>query len=445
MRTISKWLRITSRLRPNRGCPIANRARTALEAAGLAPAEVHHPPRKSGKTSQKPPGLSGREAHLCPRSGYRATEEVGNDPPGQARRLREVISDRVLRQHEGNKIPSLPTNGYGQAGSLSHGLRRGLTNGVGRSFRRENPSRPHSGFTLLELVIVIAIIGVLIGLLMPAVQYARESANRVGCLNNLHQIGVALHVHHDLHRCLPPKAPSGDIHDPNILLHWSALILPQLEQDGLWSLSEQACRIDPVSFHNPPHVGHATPLGVYNCPSDGRMRAPLVMSNGESAAYSSYLGVSGSMIGATQIGPNTFKAAPGMLGQEPGPNLGAVTDGLSQTLMVGERPPPASGCAGRWYSVFRYAPLPSYPGPDGAMTIPEPGPLPPDPCTPSGKGFGPGSIDNPCDRYHFWSLHPGGGNFLFADGSVRFFPYSAAPILPALATRSGHETVDLTK
>jgi prepilin-type processing-associated H-X9-DG protein len=55
--------------------------------------------------------------------------------------------------------------------------------------------------------------------------------------------------------------------------------------------------------------------------------------------------------------------------------------------------------------------------------------------------FGPGQYDDPCHHNHFWSLHPGGANFAFADGSVRFFRYSAASVLPALATRAGGETV----
>ncbi len=312
--------------------------------------------------------------------------------------------------------------------------------------RAAENSSPHTecagyygGFTLLELVIVIAIIGILVSLMLPAVQHSRESAARVECLSKLRQIGVALHLHHDLHRSLPPKAPSGDPNDPNKMLLWSALILPQIEQGGLWTLTEQACRIDPVSHHNPPHIGHITPIESYICPNDRRLRSPLLMPNGDLAAFSSYLGVSGSMNSMIQIGPNTFQAAPGMLGHSPGPNFGEVTDGLSNTLMVGERPPPASGQAGRWYSANGVGGL--FPGPDGGMLIPSPGGFPQDPCSPSGRGFGPGRLDNPCDRYHFWSLHPGGGNFLFADGSARFFHYSAAPILPALATRSGNEIV----
>src|SRR3954471_6685849 len=138
-----------------------------------------------------------------------------------------------------------------------------------------------SGFTLIELVVVIAIIGILICLLMPAVQHARESAASVECQNKLRQVGIALHLHHDLHGCLPPKAPTADPSDPNRLLLWSALILPQIEQEGLWSISVEACRNDPLSFHNPPHVGNATPLEIYACPNDRRLQAPITMSNGK--------------------------------------------------------------------------------------------------------------------------------------------------------------------
>jgi prepilin-type processing-associated H-X9-DG protein len=65
------------------------------------------------------------------------------------------------------------------------------------------------------------------------------------------------------------------------------------------------------------------------------------------------------------------------------------------------------------------------------------------PCSPGPYEFARGRIDNPCDLFHFWSFHPGGANFALADGSVRFLPYSANALLPALATRSGGEPITL--
>ncbi|HEV2947513.1 MAG TPA: H-X9-DG-CTERM domain-containing protein [Gemmataceae bacterium] len=64
-------------------------------------------------------------------------------------------------------------------------------------------------------------------------------------------------------------------------------------------------------------------------------------------------------------------------------------------------------------------------------------------CPPGPYEFGPGKVDNQCDVFHYWSLHRGGANFLMVDGSVHFIHYSAAPLMPALATRSGREVVSL--
>jgi prepilin-type N-terminal cleavage/methylation domain-containing protein len=88
-----------------------------------------------------------------------------------------------------------------------------------------------NGFTLLELLIVIAIIAILIGLLMPAIQKAREAANRIKCANNLHQIGLAMHLYADRYNRLPPSR-RGWTESPS----WAWIILPDLEQDNLYRL-----------------------------------------------------------------------------------------------------------------------------------------------------------------------------------------------------------------
>lgn len=89
-----------------------------------------------------------------------------------------------------------------------------------------------SGFTLVESLVAIGIIGVLLGLTLPAVQRARESALRAGCLNNLRQIGIALHHFHAIHRQFPPLDSNAP--DPNAILGWMPLILAQLENESAY-------------------------------------------------------------------------------------------------------------------------------------------------------------------------------------------------------------------
>src|SRR4051812_38797467 len=94
------------------------------------------------------------------------------------------------------------------------------------------------GFTLIELLVVIAIIAVLIGLLLPAVQAAREAARRAQCVNNLKQIGLAMHNYHDTVGSFPPGGISGDAtfgHWTGGWWPWSVFILPQIEQAPLFN------------------------------------------------------------------------------------------------------------------------------------------------------------------------------------------------------------------
>jgi prepilin-type processing-associated H-X9-DG protein/prepilin-type N-terminal cleavage/methylation domain-containing protein len=298
------------------------------------------------------------------------------------------------------------------------------------------------GFSLLELVVVLGLLGVLLGLLLPAVQRARDAALRTGCQNNLKQIGLALHHFHDSYGRFPPQRALQRVNtsrDPDTLLSWMSLILPYVEQDGLWSSAGQACRSDPITVDNPPHVGYTAIVPAYICPADGRLFSPLVTPSGDRAAFTSYIGIAGirGVVGSGIAQP-TLR---GPLGASPGVRLTDIMDGTSQTLMAGERPPPSSLQAGRWYSTIYV--LESFGGPDSVIWFP-PHPDPRDiECPWGGNSLGPGRLNNPCDRFHLWSLHPGGANGLFADGSVRFLGNTLAGLIPAMSTCAGGEVVDM--
>lgn len=287
------------------------------------------------------------------------------------------------------------------------------------------------GLTLIETLVVIGIIGVLIGLLVPAVQRIRDSGHRTHCANHLRQIGLALHHYNDTQGSLPPGVSYQNGADPHPHMSWCTRLLPYVEQEALWQQSVRAFAQQAFFEVVPPHVGLGTVVPAFTCNSDSR--APTVKDFGPfKVAFTSYLGVEG----VNQTSKD------GVLFLDSRIRLGNVTDGTSNTLMVGERPPSADLNLGWWYAGWGQSK-------DGSaemlLGVRERNVHPRYPHCPSGPySYTPGRVDNDCDAFHFWSLHFGGGaHFLFADGSVHFLPYSANPILPALATRSGGEVFSL--
>lgn len=147
------------------------------------------------------------------------------------------------------------------------------------------------GVSLVEVLVVLGVIGILLGLLLPAVNQARATSARTKCQNNMRQVGVALQHFHDSHGRLPPLpvSPKRKSSDPNALLSWMVVILPLLERGNLYSLSEQACQMDSDPRHNPPHVGFATVVSTYVCPADNRLLAPLTDAGGIQATFLSLI------------------------------------------------------------------------------------------------------------------------------------------------------------
>lgn len=334
-------------------------------------------------------------------------------------------------------------------------------------------------FTLIELLVVIAIIGVLMGLLLPAVQKVREAANRIKCANNLKQMGIALQNYHDVEGSFP----EGLNNSFYVYFHWSwmAKILPYIEQDNLYRAAVDFANNKSMPVHWPlprprgtdgfahwspwggwvfgmsqpgqnPALGEVIPM--YTCPSDPQPRRAQVQASGVTmvVAFTDYQGVSGT----------SYLYRDGTLPSNATVRYADITDGSSNTLLVGERASPRSLHLGLWFGgCGQYAVgLPEGDEQRGSADVilgvrelnsQSNGFDAMDRCPRGPYHFqGPnqirdssGAIESECDHFHFWSNHMGGANFLFADGSVRFLSYPADNVMAELGTRAGGEAFSL--
>jgi prepilin-type N-terminal cleavage/methylation domain-containing protein len=189
-------------------------------------------------------------------------------------------------------------------------------------------ARKASGFTLVELLVVIAIIAVLIALLLPAVQKAREAANRIQCQNNLKQQGLGLHNYHAIHGRFPPAYTAPGL---NSGPGWGTFILPCIEQEAL---ALQVPRGEPFwggsqAVSTGPDGGQ-TPLSIFRCPSD---TGPILDAHQGNFAVSNYRATCGTL---TTVIYTADADMGGVMYQNSRIRIADVADGMSNTLMVGE-------------------------------------------------------------------------------------------------------------
>jgi len=289
--------------------------------------------------------------------------------------------------------------------------------------RLQKAAAPRPGFTLVELLVVLAIIGVLVALLLPAIQFAREAMRRTQCASNLKQIGLAVQTHHDTLHVVPPAGVDGtaltDVHNrfsipPGIEHGWAVFLLPYMEQQPLFDKYQLAK--DWRSTEN--QTVRETRLPILMCPStpnQTRLDKTNTMNTTIFAAISDYApdtSISTSLNSLGLVDTLSHKFPLGMIRVNSMVNFSECTDGLSNTLIVAEdagRPiryrtrgkATAGQCSGGGWTDRDSEFVTDGYTLDGTTN---PGPY----------------AINVTNDNEIYSFHHGGANVLYGDGSVHF-------------------------
>jgi prepilin-type N-terminal cleavage/methylation domain-containing protein/prepilin-type processing-associated H-X9-DG protein len=290
------------------------------------------------------------------------------------------------------------------------------------------------GFSLVELLVVLGIVGLLVALLLPAIQRVRMSAAKTGCESNLRQLGLALHQYHGVYGSFPYGSfnQGDEVYLRNA--SWLRALLPYIEQNALWEESEAAAKIAHTGGlppHSPGPIQKV--IKTFLCPLDFIGAKPKYTKLSHAYAMTTFQGV-----GGAEVADNK-----GILFMNSAITTHQITDGTSHTLIAAERQPNFTALYGWWYDGAgrnRTGELDTWM--NARETVKRVTYIDVSMCADGPYHFQAGSTESTCSTFHFWSLHPGGANGLFADGSVRFLPYSIDPLLPALCTRAGSETVE---
>jgi len=311
------------------------------------------------------------------------------------------------------------------------------------------PASVRLGFTLVELLVVIAIIGTLVGLLLPAVQQAREAARRSSCGNNLKQIGTGLLNFESARKAFPAGYSLFLPTTGEPCWGWATFILPYMEQADIYNgLAPTTRKLSDLYVASPAAADQArlqSPIQTYRCPSDktpalNELRSATGASFGSSDRFflstSNYVGSAGTawISAATDTGGLLYgfydaKAATPGIGPL-GVMAKGVTDGLSKTLAVGER--------GDFNLSAVWAGVGDSNGDNNnvARTLGRPG---------FGLNYNSAVVGGPENQGKgFGSSHPGGAQFTFCDGSVQYISeFISATDLSRIANRANNDTFDL--